>query len=353
MTSERPDLCGPLSFYLPYHPRMKNSLEFAPPTQADAWTRLWRRGVAHSCATAIAGNYDGAIARFWGDLFQSLDCGDQVIDLATGNGALALLAARHGKQHGIVLDIHGVDLADIDPARDVTAIDPLSTDIRFHPRTSISKLPFRDTSAALLCSQYGFEYTANESTAAELVRVLAPDGCIGMILHSDDSVVAHTAPIQLDAIDYLLDSGLIDNTRAMAGLLAKHATPATRLALADDPAAEQVRLAFNQTVHSLMDRLDQTPEAHVLTQATQQIAHILHLAQHADRVGIDARIADWQDGLEAEYERLHDLQQALLSAERLHIIAGWFRQRGLVVETASITQAEGIPMGWSLTARYG
>ncbi|WP_158601795.1 class I SAM-dependent methyltransferase [Solilutibacter pythonis] len=332
---------------------MKNSLEFDTPAQADAWTRLWRRGVLHSCATAIAGNYDGAIARFWGDLFQSLNSGDQVIDLATGNGALALLAAQYGKQNGIALDIHGVDLADIDPVRDVITIDPLSMDIHFHPRTSISKLPFRDNSANLLCSQYGFEYNANESTAAELVRVLARDGCIGLILHSDDSVVAHTAPIQLDAIDYLLNSSLFDNIRAMAGLLAEHATPAARRALADNPAAERVRLAFNHTVHSLMDRLDQTPKAHVLTQSAQQIAYILHMAQHADHAGIDARIADWRDGLEAEYERLHDLQQALLSVERLNIIASWFRQRGLVVETTPITQAEGIRMGWSLTARYG
>ena len=74
---------------------------------SGVWSRLWRRGTLHSCATGIAGNYDGEILAFWRRQFQALQSGARVIDVGSGNGPLLLLAAAlrrersDGEPHGL------------------------------------------------------------------------------------------------------------------------------------------------------------------------------------------------------------------------------------------------------------
>ncbi|MDO5610878.1 MAG: class I SAM-dependent methyltransferase [Pseudomonadota bacterium] len=332
---------------------MQNSPIIADNTHALAWTDLWRRGVLHSCASGIEGNYDGAIADFWTTRFQTLNDRDCVVDLATGNGALALLAAHHAEARGITLDIHGIDLADIAPARDTAGNERLLSSIHFHPRTAIHDLPFADGSIPLLVSQFGFEYAGDRASAEEMIRVLANDGRIALILHSKDSLVAQTAPLQLAGIDYLLGQSLIGDTARMAGLLATHRSPDRRRALIGSAAAEPIRLAFNHSVNALMDRLDAEPDTHVLKQATQQIATILKLADQGRLEDIQRATLGWQDALLAEQARLEQLGRALLSAEQLAQIAQWFRDTGLQVETSAIHRSANSPMGWSLIADHG
>ena len=65
----------------------------------DEWSRFWERGTVTTFEGHFGDNYDAEIRDFWWTEFARLADGAVIVDLATGNGALALLAARHGREH--------------------------------------------------------------------------------------------------------------------------------------------------------------------------------------------------------------------------------------------------------------
>ena len=87
------------------------------PEAEPAWDSFWRYDRLSSFHAAPgAPNYGPPVADGWRAFFRSLPDGAQVLDLATGNGAIAVLAVEADK-HFIVA---GTDLADVRPADFVT-----------------------------------------------------------------------------------------------------------------------------------------------------------------------------------------------------------------------------------------
>ncbi len=85
----------------------------------EQWDRYWAYGNIHSFSQVSGGNYQGAIADFWKSRFETLESESRILDIATGNGAIALLALESSDQRSAHFEILGVDLADIDPSRQV------------------------------------------------------------------------------------------------------------------------------------------------------------------------------------------------------------------------------------------
>ena len=88
---------------------------------SDHWSEYWSRGCLTSLPEDFAANYDGEIAEFWRNAFQSVPAGGSVIDLCTGNGAIALLAAEYATREEQDLSITAVDGATVNSASSATA----------------------------------------------------------------------------------------------------------------------------------------------------------------------------------------------------------------------------------------
>lgn len=318
---------------------------------SDAWSRLWRSGVPHSCATAMPGNYDGPTRAFWERQFQALPDGSLVVDVGTGNGALALLASRSARGRGIRFDVHGVDLADIDPA---AAVGDDFSGIRFHPRTSLAALPFADGGVDLLVSQFALEYGPREAAIAEALRVLGTRGGAAMVLHSHDSVVARVTAERLPWFGLLLrGSPLLSAADAVVEVLAAARTPAERAALQADPRAEAARQAFNDAAAALLDRAREPGAGDVLGRFMPALAQALQEAAREPGTARE-RLAGLRDWLRDEEERLLQLRAALLDADGLEALAGSFRKAGHAVACGSLEQRPGAKLGWTLeVARRG
>jgi ubiquinone/menaquinone biosynthesis C-methylase UbiE len=326
----------------------------APDAPIDAWSRLWRAGVLHSCACGIPGNYDGPIAEFWESCHARLRDGDQVVDIGTGNGALLLLAKEHARRRNLCLDLHGVDAADIDPPRSVAGNHGIFDGIRFHPRTSAERLPFESGSVRLLTSQYAFEYMSHAPVFAEIVRVLSSDGTAAFVLHSRDSLVCKVSTEQLEACRFLFSQSDIharaaDVIQMIAGT--SHAPGRERILA--DPRAETVRLAFNASAQALMDAVARWPRAEVLQRAVQVVSQTLQQAA-ADpataRSSLDRAFAS----LEAEFVRLRHLDAAILDVDAIERLGARFRDAGFgSVAVAPMDQRAGARMGWTLVASRG
>lgn len=320
-----------------------------PDTQSGsaAWSRLWRSGVLHSCATGIEGNYDGAIRAFWEQRFSTLASDARVVDVGTGNGPLLLLAGAVAKQRGVAFELHGVDVAHIDPPRDVADGAARFAGIRFHPGTPAEHLPFEDGSVDLLCSQFGFEYAPREGALREAVRVVGPRGRVALLLHSDDSIVARTSVLQRDAVALLRDEcPIVPRAAALLPVLQRAASGA---AVTNDATAEAVRHAFNLCAQALMDEIERVPQAELLQRVAQQIHAVLRAAARAPAEA-SARLVALDATLRDEDSRLAQLQAALLDRASVDALAQHFAAHGFETTVAAIEQRPGVKMGWTLDA---
>lgn len=103
--------------------------------------------------------------------------GSRVLDVASGPGATALLAAR---EHPVQVD--GVDLgeASVERARAAAAAAGLAERVRFHVGDA-ERLPFGDgVFDAAICECAFCTFPDKATAAAELARVLRPGGRLGL-----------------------------------------------------------------------------------------------------------------------------------------------------------------------------
>jgi len=143
---------------------------------AAQWSRYWEKGTITTFHGRFGENYDGPVRDFWHGVFAALPARASIVDLATGNGAVALLAAQYGHRTGKTFDIVGIDSADIDPARRFAgkAYARHLRRIRFLANRPVEATALPDRGQDLATSQFGIEYADAVPTAAEIARTLKP-----------------------------------------------------------------------------------------------------------------------------------------------------------------------------------
>lgn len=173
------------------------------------WESYYRSGRLVSCPVGPEPRYTGEVRDAWVEFFSSLADGARVLDIATGNGAVALLAKDTAAALGRSFEIHGVDLARIDPPRHVPNGQTLLAGILFHPGVPAESLPFEADSVDAVCGQYALEYTDVPRALAEAFRILRPAGRCQFILHHSDSVIVRNAHGSLTDAGYVLDESKV------------------------------------------------------------------------------------------------------------------------------------------------
>jgi SAM-dependent methyltransferase len=175
---------------------------------AEEWSRFWERGTLTTFEGHFSENYDAEIRDFWWAQFDSLDPGATIVDLATGNGAVALLAARFARERGRGFRITGVDTAAIDAARVRAAWPALAADvdaIDLRGGVPLEATGLAAGSVDLVTSQYGFEYGDTAAGSREIARILRPGGRVAMILHHDESAILSQAREGLRQVAMCMD----------------------------------------------------------------------------------------------------------------------------------------------------
>jgi SAM-dependent methyltransferase len=317
----------------------------------DSWSRYWRQGVLHSCGCAFPDNYAGVVARFWRARLDGLGSGARVVDIGTGNGAIPLLARDFARERGLDLDIHGVDLADIDPAAAVADGARRYAGIHFHPGTSAADLPFDEASVDLLSGQFALEYMP-AAVLGEIARVLRDGASLAVVLHARDSVVMATTAEQLDLFRTLSDSDFFARVEAVACRLAAASTPAARQALAADAAAEAARAALNAAAARLSEAIRAARTPDVLQLALGYASEALAQAAQRGEAATRAYLRDASERLQDERERLLDLDRAALDEAALAGLADQLCAVGFDrPELGSLDHESGRKLGWTLIAR--
>lgn len=162
--------------------------------------------------------YTGDIADFWNRLFSTLPSNSTVLDLATGNGGLAVLA----QQSNPSFTVFASDAATINPIALYNAEDPIYptlNKIKFIAEMPSEALKFEDKQFNLVMSQFGFEYAQTTEALEQIFRVLQAKGRFVALVHHKDSFISADCRYGLTVIERIMaDDGLFEQLLDFARL---------------------------------------------------------------------------------------------------------------------------------------
>ncbi|MEM7762702.1 MAG: methyltransferase domain-containing protein [Pseudomonadota bacterium] len=316
----------------------------------EDWSKYWRQPAITTFSQQFPGNYDGEIAAFWSQQFADLADGSTVIDLATGNGAVALLAVREAAKLGRAWTVRGVDYADIRPTTDLSDLPDVQRDlgvIEFIGKTNIEATGLTDTNADLIVSQYGFEYSDVERAAHEAYRLLKPGGRIALIVHHAQSGVMLESAEGLSQMQFMMHKEQLDQ-RVEAVIRA-----ADQASDAGDKRWVVARKKLNSTLRRLQARAAKAaePRGFINSVAPSFVHAIEGLAAKNAQMRLQ-HVARMRDEVRAYQERMADLRSAALDQAGCDALCEALKQAGFEQLERGMLHygAQQILMGWTVTA---
>ena len=145
------------------------------------WTRYWQSGQYEGCLSKAFN-----LSALWRDYFAGFPAGARLLDLATGAGDAAELAADAAQALGLRFEIDAVDAASIPPA---LAERLGACGVRLKGEVYLRALPFEDGGYDGVFSQFGIEYGERPAAFREAARVLHAGGRGLFVMHHRESVV--------------------------------------------------------------------------------------------------------------------------------------------------------------------
>lgn len=296
------------------------------------WSQYWHYDRIASCFDGAGRtNYADEIAGGWRDFFGALPDGARILDLCTGNGAVALLAAETARTNERNFRIVAVDQADIDPASHVSRHEEDYRAIIFLRDTEVETLPFPSGGFGAVISQYGLEYSDLERSLPEAVRMVAPGGRLRLVVHAADGRVAADSRKVIAEADLLLDEiGLTAAARRCFTALAA----VERVPDPTEAARHEANAAFAAFQTALERTAGQVSGAEDQAMFRNSGAVLLDCFQRRDRLEVDqllSKVDEIEGEILAHRGRLLALVDAALDKTGVEALAGRLSQLGAAV----------------------
>lgn len=320
--------------------------------EIEQWDRYWAYGNIHSFSQVAGGNYQGRIAAFWQDCFRAIEPGSRILDIATGNGAIPLLALAESDRLSLDFDITGVDLADIDPAQGVKdpSLQSALARITFRGRTPAESLPCDDLSVDLVCSQFGLEYSDLGRSIPEIARVLKPAGRLAVIAHHCDSVLLRATRVELEQLDFVLDEVKL-YLRARNLLRAMPAGSPGGAGRAN-PKLQKKHKALQDAMTRVQQAAEQSTNPTMLLGPAQYVREIFSAMDRASPGELLKWLEEALSRVTANRRRLMDMEDAALGEDDMEGLVDTMNQSGISDLVAlPFYEEDGSLLGWCLEAR--
>lgn len=322
---------------------------------ALAWDRYWSYGHLHSFSQVASGNYAGAVAEFWDSIFSELPDGSRILDVATGNGALPLLALDTADHVGRSFTVHGADIAAIAPTEQVSdpAVRERLAAIDFHPRTPAESLPFDDGAFDLVTSQFGLEYSDLDQSTSELVRVLRPGGRLALVVHHQDSAAVTAARAEMAQLDFVLDDNrLFLKARNLLRARAENKAGKPSRNAKEPPKVARKRKTLDDAINRIERAGREQANNRMLLGPLNYVREVFAVAE---RNGAREAL-DWLDEarqrVEASRERLRAMQAAARSESDMASLSEILTAAGTEPpKIGALHETNGELVGWQLTTQ--
>ncbi|MGH8496443.1 MAG: class I SAM-dependent methyltransferase [Gammaproteobacteria bacterium] len=329
----------------------------APEQPPDRWDMYWAHGFVTSCALAFSANYEGRMRGIWEEFFEALEPGARILDICTGNGAIAVIANQVSRAHDKAFEIHGIDSARIDPAATLKGDRTLLEGIHFHAGMPAERTSFGDDSFDAVTGQYALEYTDVPKAISEIARVLRAGGRCLFVMHHADSVVLETGREELRHARLLFEeTALFERGRDLMRRMAVAATPAGRQALAQDADAEDKRQRLNAAAADVSAAIGRSAHPEMLRGALGALGRAWQAARDSGLEPALAMLDQAEREIRANEERLRDLLRAASDAARIEQILAHMHDGGLETQPATALHHEDTPesrrlVGWVVRAQ--
>lgn len=181
----------------------------------EHWNHYWQSSKSLNSFSEgdAALGYTGNSQLYWYDIFNNTAKNAVIVDIASGNGALAIAAVTFSELNDKNFTVYACDIADIKPEvlfQSEADILAKLKKVQFYPATAIEHLPFENSSVDLIISQFGFEYANQDDAVTECKRVLKPNGCFNALVHHAGSFISKDSAAGLAFYKYCLsDSGFL------------------------------------------------------------------------------------------------------------------------------------------------
>ncbi len=310
------------------------------------WETYYRStGALATCPTTPAGGYDQELETVWESFLSDLPDGAVVLDIGTGNGAVVLIAADLARKLSRRWEIHGADLAQIDPPRHVPDGETRFAGCRFHPGVATERLPFDDASVDALCAHYAFEYAEREAALAEGARVLRPGGAAQFVMHHVDSLLVDNARQTLAEADLVLsETRIYRRLRRVVEQEGRQARP-------DDHAPRELRAAI-QRLKSAYGEARGRGKGHVIGVALDAVQKLLAMRTRYKAAQVALEVDRAEEEMRLSVRRLQDLLERALDDDALTSLKELATRLGLHIEQSVAQYHAGDNLvGWCLRLR--
>jgi len=311
------------------------------------WDSYWQGTASLNSFSegTASGGYDGELLAFWNNCFSLLPANATVVDVGTGNGAIAVAARRYSDNKQCNYTIFGTDAAQINPQQ-VFAANPeiasLLKTIQFYPECKTENLPFADRSVDLITSQFAFEYAERQSALAECLRILKPAGRFTAIMHHTKSEIARDSAAGLAILTtFLQKTAFFQHARALLNCMSEQAKqPANAALLQQTQQHNKALLNLAQQIKLMVPSADM----HWYHDIMSRVAKLITNFSAASMLKLEAE----QQNLAAFRQRLSDQQQASLTPESAEELRQQLTATGFHFQLSELNIEDKL-FGWILT----
>lgn len=279
-------------------------------SDAAAWSDFWAANADSGeggCLPQRWAAIEDAQRGAWRSFVAELPEGAAVLDLATGDGRV--LGWMRDERADLALS--GIDLAPALPN------PPAGTTTQ--GGIAMESLPFGDGEFAAVVSQFGFEYGDVPKVAAEIARVLAPGGHVGLMVHRGDGPILEHNAARRAAIDWVLGDQQL-------GAILRQALDAPN---GGPDVAAQVAAAIGMLGAR---RFGEDSPGWEIPEALRRA---VLLGAEARRDSTLATIAEIETRAANEIGRIASLERACATADQRDALAAAFAAHGLSLRTSS------------------
>lgn len=320
----------------------------------EHWSKYWHtHGVLNSFAEGDANSgYTGDLKKFWEAQLKELPQGATIVDLGTGNGALAMLAHDFGVAHQKDFVVHGLDAAKIDPPQQFAKSPALAKKLKkitFHSETPFEKSPFNEASVDAFVAQFALEYGQRDESLKSALKTLKDDGKLVAVMHHHDSQLVKDSKVGFAVLTAILEESPLFQQSDMLLDLAAQAIPQLGAeGWANYPHNKILTRTIQWTMKTLQEKYAKPAELNYVNDVVRRVARTFE-AMNAENIQESRkRLAHQYHLLNDHRLRLKDQLDAALTKKDASAYVKASEKLGAKAEL-DVLEIDGSPFGWTLS----
>ncbi len=299
------------------------------------WNLYWESNHSGSFGSEDPEWYHQKIIPQWMEVFLQLDQHSNLLDLATGNGAVTRLALSASQETSKDFHIDAIDQATTQAIPGVHLLTP----------SPLEKIELEENHYDMITSQFGLEYANIASTLPRLAPALKSTGSIDLIAHHFQSVISQNSKQEVEQYQACFkDNAVFSRLKKLIIKMGEIRSPED---LEKSKAkANNARQSFNKTIARLTKKY---PQGIVIAELMKNIEPLF---KQALMQPINTKLA-FIDNIETQMKmakkRLTDQLSAALSEKDINQWEKYARQSNLKIdEKKLICSGAGQILAWHL-----